>query len=217
MIELLSKLINTTSDDHSLYLNAQENLTNMAVHFYGKDNRGKYLYCNDEMARVAGLSKNSDIIGQTDFDFIWHEEAPYLKTNDIKVISKRDPMIFIELSTVFQGTYSTKTHLLSYKKPLYSRSKKIVGIAGISIVSSIYEQYKKSNIDTNQWRKLFKISPREYDCLYYLAHGKSAKQIAFLLHISHRTVEEYLANAKKKLKCTNRHQLIDTIIKFGIL
>lgn len=215
MIELLSKLINT--NDNSLDLKAMENFPNMAVHFYGKDSKGKYLYCNDEMACMAGLSKSSNIIGQTDFDFIWSEEALHFKTNDLKVISSRDPMIFIEQSTVFQESYSIKTHLLSYKKPLYTTSNKLIGIAGISIVSSLYEQYKKFNTDIDQWRKHFKITPREYDCLYHLAHGKSAKQTALLLRLSHRTVEDYLASAKRKLKCTHRYQLIEMIIELGIL
>ena len=75
------------------------------------------------------------------------------------------------------------------------------------------ENIFSGQILTNQ----FKISQREYDCLYHLAYGKTAKQIAIKLNISYRTVEEYLTNARRKLSCSNRSQLIEKIINSGIL
>ena len=48
------------------------------------------------------------------------------------------------------------------------------------------------------------LSPRESDCLAWVAAGKSSKHIADLLNLSPCTVNEYISSACKKLKATNR-------------
>jgi DNA-binding CsgD family transcriptional regulator len=50
------------------------------------------------------------------------------------------------------------------------------------------------------------LSPRESDCLAWTAAGKSAKEIASLIGIAESTVNEYIRNATRKLKATNRTQ-----------
>lgn len=52
------------------------------------------------------------------------------------------------------------------------------------------------------------LSPREIECISLCASGKTAKEIARHTKISHRTVETYLANAKKKLGCRNLKELL---------
>jgi DNA-binding CsgD family transcriptional regulator len=169
------------------------------------------------MASLAGLNKSVDIAGQTDFDFAWSEGALLFRGNDQKVISKDEALILIEPYVLFDGNEYTKGQLLSYKKPLRTRYKKTIGIFGISILSNMHELSGRQRASNNQLMNHFKISQREHECLYHLAHGRSAKQIAIKLSISHRTVEEYLENAKIKLNCFNRSQLIERVINLGIL
>jgi DNA-binding CsgD family transcriptional regulator len=52
------------------------------------------------------------------------------------------------------------------------------------------------------------LSKRESECLHYLVQGKTAKQTAQILSISHRTVETYIENLKLKLKCKNKAELM---------
>ena len=52
------------------------------------------------------------------------------------------------------------------------------------------------------------LPPQQYRCVTLLAEGYSAKQIASVLNLSHRTVENYLANVKKGLQCKNSKELI---------
>lgn len=54
------------------------------------------------------------------------------------------------------------------------------------------------------------LSRRERECLELLLQGKTAKETAATLKLSHRTVESYFENMKKKLKCTNKGQLFST-------
>ncbi|HEX2548408.1 MAG TPA: LuxR C-terminal-related transcriptional regulator [Gammaproteobacteria bacterium] len=52
------------------------------------------------------------------------------------------------------------------------------------------------------------IAPQKLKCLMLLAQGFSAKQIGLKLHLSTRTVENYLANLRKQLNCRNSKELI---------
>lgn len=60
------------------------------------------------------------------------------------------------------------------------------------------------------------ISLREMDCLRLTIKGKTAKQIACILGLSHWTVEEYLANVKLKLGVKKKSELIEKTIDYFI-
>lgn len=51
------------------------------------------------------------------------------------------------------------------------------------------------------------LSQREKECLKQLTLGKTAKETAILLCLSHRTIEHYLENAKLKLSIWNKREL----------
>lgn len=53
------------------------------------------------------------------------------------------------------------------------------------------------------------ISKRELECLYNLLQGKSAKESARILNLSHRTVETHLENIKARFGILNRSQIIE--------
>ena len=48
------------------------------------------------------------------------------------------------------------------------------------------------------------LSPRESECLLWVAQGKTTQQIADQLMLNDRTVDEYIANAVRKLNASNR-------------
>lgn len=53
-----------------------------------------------------------------------------------------------------------------------------------------------------------KLTKREIDCIHYTSLDLSAKQVAVFLHISTKTVERHLENAKNKLNCRKKSSLI---------
>jgi LuxR family quorum sensing-dependent transcriptional regulator len=62
------------------------------------------------------------------------------------------------------------------------------------------------------------LTPREREVLAWVAQGKSASEIAEILHIAKRTVDEHVQTAVRKLGALNRtHEvaiaLRDAIIK----
>jgi DNA-binding CsgD family transcriptional regulator len=61
------------------------------------------------------------------------------------------------------------------------------------------------------------LSPRELDCVFYLMRGKTMKEIAQTLQISPRTVETYLEQARLKLGCTRKSDLVEYGLENGYL
>ena len=54
------------------------------------------------------------------------------------------------------------------------------------------------------------LSPQQTKCMQYILLGLSAKEIAFEMALSTRTVEHYLTAIKAKLGCKNKNELIAT-------
>jgi DNA-binding CsgD family transcriptional regulator len=56
------------------------------------------------------------------------------------------------------------------------------------------------------------LTKREAECLFYLLHQKSAKEMGALLKISSRTVESYILKLKEKFKCKTKKELHEKLI-----
>lgn len=61
------------------------------------------------------------------------------------------------------------------------------------------------------------LSPRELECLKWVAAGKSSTDAADILGISASTVEFHLTNARKKLRVNNRSEAVIVAIKWGLI
>ena len=61
------------------------------------------------------------------------------------------------------------------------------------------------------------LGRRELECLKWSSLGKSAWEISEILHLSQRTVEEYLFNASRKLNASNRVQAVAEAIRNGLI
>lgn len=59
------------------------------------------------------------------------------------------------------------------------------------------------------------LSSRQKECLFLLTRGKTAKHIARILGIDHRTVETHIIHIKDKLRCNTREQLIEKAFESG--
>lgn len=61
------------------------------------------------------------------------------------------------------------------------------------------------------------LSPRERECLLWVADGKSDWDISTILGISQKTVEKHLSNCRQKLNAVNRSQAVVRAFQHGIL
>ena len=64
---------------------------------------------------------------------------------------------------------------------------------------------------------LVRLSPRERECLEWLAAGLRPDQIADRLAIGSKSVEKYISGAKRKLKATTRDHAIAKALILGVI
>lgn len=123
--------------------------------------------------------------------------ADHIKQHNDEVI--RTEQVMCQEESIINNNGELK-HYLAFKGPLYDDCKNVIGLVGTSIdithqkeASKIFTQLvpKHQNTQNN-----IKISNRELDCLKLLKEGLSSKQIAVILDISKRTVEQYIDTAK---------------------
>jgi len=62
-------------------------LDTIPLSIYWKDKNSNYIGCNKTFSDFAGLDNPDLIIGKTDFDLPWKQQADKFRTDDRKVIS----------------------------------------------------------------------------------------------------------------------------------
>jgi DNA-binding CsgD family transcriptional regulator len=68
----------------------------------------------------------------------------------------------------------------------------------MSKINSCHKEVKYSHIQLINHKKL---TQRERACLHLACLGKTSKQTAIILNLSHHTVDSYRKNIKEKLGC----------------
>jgi len=202
-------------------------LANTFADVYWKDRDGKYLGANDIFLKVSGMSSEKDVIGSTDLDQIWHEQAPLMMKNDKTIVTNECVQTWIETAKHPNGKI---VHYLSHKSPLRNRGGKVIGSFGLSygfetqdwnvdklnevnmVVGTTGVEHIKRYLLTLQ-RDKHQLSKRQVECLYYLTKGKTYRQIAQILGISNRTVEHYIDTIKAKMNCQNKSELIEKYLQ----
>ena len=61
------------------------------------------------------------------------------------------------------------------------------------------------------------LSDRERECLYWVAEGKTAGEVAMILGVKANTVNSYLNHAIRKIGASNRAMAIATAIRAGVI
>ncbi len=97
-------------------------------HVYWMDKNNIFLACNDLQSKSAGLNSRKEIIGKTNQDMIWKDQAEALNKNNLKVMEIGEPYTTEEYAVMANGSGV----YLSQKVPLYNKEKEIIGILGIS-------------------------------------------------------------------------------------
>ncbi len=168
--------------------------------------------------------------------FCKHSEGIWDLGNALAIIEKNETECeFTFLSTAVKNkkiinTYLTKLNLLRQFKDYFKKEN-----------TSMFQQIEEYNVDLKRINKsffntdniidiatdsddandlcnnfLFNIlSIREKECVRYFLQGKTAKETAYSLGLSYRTIEEYFTNIKKKLGCKSKRNIL-TIFKVSL-
>lgn len=78
----------------------QEVVEGIPIRVFWKDINSQFLGCNSLFAKDAGFTSPQDIIGKTDFDLVWHEQAAGYRDDDRLVMHRQAPMPESKLSFI---------------------------------------------------------------------------------------------------------------------
>lgn len=99
------------------------------VRIFWKDMELRYLGCNGLFARDAGHSQANELIGKTDYEMGWRDQADLYRADDRAVITSGIPKLgFVEPQTTPDGK---RIWLRTSKTPLRLADGETIGILGI--------------------------------------------------------------------------------------
>ncbi|OGT20953.1 MAG: hypothetical protein A3C55_02855 [Gammaproteobacteria bacterium RIFCSPHIGHO2_02_FULL_42_13] len=105
-------------------------LANTPGHVYWKDKEGRYLGCNNNMAKILGFSSPGDLKGKTNYDFSSKKMADKIRETDSRIM-RTDIAETTEEIAILKG--NKKAIFLSKKEPLHDNQGKIIGLLGVSL------------------------------------------------------------------------------------
>ncbi len=206
-----------------------------------KDLNNRYRFLNDMGLYVFNYKNNAEVNGLMESDFVTHAidiHSPYNSTayadrfvSEDESAYRNKPVCVLDVHSYHNNYY----FLLTKKQPYYNEADKIAGVFTQCIkienpsLTYIQQLLQDPLIDTSDFSKLsiekyfnitlstYKLTKTEKLCLHYVAQGKTAKEIAEKLYKSVRTIESHLDNARNKLECSNRSELIAKAITEGII
>jgi len=112
---------------------------------YWKDINSVHLGCNKGFAKQAGLQSPEDVIGKTDYDLPWKDQAAVFKTEDQYVIQTGNPKINFENSCI--NSKGERVTALTNKAPLRDIHGKVVGVIGNAFDISQEKMYANKIAD----------------------------------------------------------------------
>ncbi len=174
------------------------------------------------------------ILKQNDFyDFLryhnlWNGLSVYVKSSDYVDIydftptqENCDAKHFLLNNRTFVHDF-IKIYTHRYKHTIDNHSEEIRGTLGCkkpidpeantSNQNRYLLQEQKDKLLVDKKGKTIIVTHRQYECAYYLSIGKTAKEMAIILGLSHRTVEKHIDQLKEKLDLYSKSELMSLAI-----
>lgn len=188
---------------------------------------GETLAINDFGADVCGYISSQKAKGKSLFDVATKDSATTLLKNSQTVLTEKKLQFFDE---IHQRKDDISQSFLSIKLPCFNHHQELVGSLGFSIVlgkNNLSESLASltnlgflqspaiDNPNENKQKGCdIYLTCREKECITLSLKHYSAKEIAKVLGISYRTVEEYLSNIKQKFGVSTKKALLQKVRHF---
>ena len=199
-----------------------------------KDINSQYLSASTTITRTLGFNKVAQVINLKDYDLPCgaSEAANQFVFEDKQVLLTKRSITTLNVCCYANDSWKI---LLGQKLPIIGEDGIVLGIffQGIDITKvSVLKYYLGLNLnqlDQKIERKRsvsyvlsaehcpLPLPPRQQECVFLLVRGKTFKEIAYLLRLSERTVEDYIECIKHKLGCHTKGQVIEKAIDSGFL
>jgi len=200
-------------------------LTSDYIDVYWKNTEGAYLGVSEQFLHFSNMHSYDEVIGKTDAELIWRNQASTMMKNDQEVIRTKQNRIYVESALSHDGKIN---QFLSLKRPFHSTAGKLIGTYGLSVllnektnihsaldmVSCIIDPFNLRKNKLIAPTSTHNLTPQQFKCLLHLVKGMTIRQIATTLELSPKTVEHYLDAVKTKLNCSSRSELISKALQF---
>lgn len=141
-------------------------ISRLPGHVYWLDKNNVFLGCNESQALDAGLKTAKDIIGKTNDEMPWKEQARFLNEVNNKVMETGKEHIAEEESILADGS---KKIFHSIKSPLFDEDNTVSGTLGISFditeKKKLEEELKSKNAELEKVLSRYQefVSNQEHD------------------------------------------------------
>lgn len=198
-----------------------------------KDEQSTYLYANEEFRAIAGLRSGDSIAGMTDFDLPGDMalHASTFREQDRYVIEKKAA---VTTFNVYRMKCARINAYLVTKKPFTDPEGDAKGVLfhltdlsalNVGLLGPYHGDEPHVFDGTNYPLGMryviaggetdLDITRREYEVLFYMLRGATARRIGEFLCISSRTVEQYVTILKEKFEVPTKQELIEKAIQLG--
>lgn len=193
------------------------------IYFYRTDTT--FFAINQATASSCGFDSAVIACNKSIFQSAIAKYADRLIRNNRSILEKKVCKIFDEEIMCKDGSYH---HGISIKMPWY-QDHKVAGVFGCTIVDGKHSLVESLNqivqlgLINSASTLLGNVTPiRTHDVnlsklestiIQHTLKGKTAKEIASVLHLSPRTVENYLAAIKNKVGVSKKSELIEFFLQ----
>lgn len=196
-----------------------------------KDCQSRYLNISPAFAKLLGWKSAHECQGVTDYEIPCKavEFADEFIKLDKKVIDSKESMLALDIQNYSAGwklvLVERNTLVLEIGTGLYNQC---IDVSNTNLFRPYFilhqldnKLYGKSHRPVsyvlNNNHSPLALTEKQENCLFLLIRGKSLKEIAKILEVSPRTIEDHIEAIKHKLNCQYKSELIEKAINSGFL
>ncbi|MBP9743122.1 MAG: PAS domain-containing protein, partial [Burkholderiales bacterium] len=161
-------------EKHQVYAEEQEKFRQIIdlvdASIYWKDKDGHYLGCNKYVLNMAGVNSLDEILGKTDFDMLWKNEASKLREIDELVMTTTTRYEGEELISSNVYNKSKPSVVLTVKNPLLDNNGKVIGIVGTSLDITAQKEAEKLKLENEKHQTIAEQQERFRKIVGQMAH-----------------------------------------------
>ena len=181
---------------------------------YWKDKESRYIGCNANFARVAGVESPEEIVGKTDYDLAWTREQAeaYIKT-DREVIETGQPIHGLVEKQLQAG--GRERWIETTKVPLHDARGEIIGVLGT--FQDITERREREDAIRKSEEKYRTLAEGSLQGLAIVSSDRIEYANRSLLRMIGRTLEELcsmsLDDATSLIHPEDREEVVQNFMK----
>ncbi len=130
-----------------LNISLEDVVLHLPANVYWLNRENVYLGCNELYAVFAGLKDRNEIIGKTNYDMPWRDQADTFNRINNQVMSTGQECSLEQIAIQADGT---ELVFLSKKVPLFDNKANIVGVLGMSFDITKQKEAERKLIDAKE-------------------------------------------------------------------